>query len=35
MVPLEMIEVRIGSYLGEDDIRRADDVNHRKPEQTK
>ena len=26
MVPLEIIEVQIGSYLGEDDIERADDV---------
>lgn len=34
-VPLEIIEVQIGSYLGEDDIIRADDVYHRTPEETK
>ena len=34
-VPLELIEVQIGSYLGEDDILRADDVYHRAPEETK
>jgi mannose-1-phosphate guanylyltransferase/mannose-6-phosphate isomerase len=34
-VPLEIIEVQIGSYLGEDDIIRADDVYHRAPEETK
>ncbi len=28
-VPLELIEVQIGSYLGEDDIVRTDDVYHR------
>ncbi len=28
-VPLEMIEVQIGTYLGEDDIIRTDDVYHR------
>ena len=33
--PLEMIEVQIGSYLGEDDIVRADDVYNRAPEETK
>ncbi len=33
--PLEMIEVQIGTYLGEDDILRADDVYHRAPEETK
>lgn len=34
-VPLELIEVQIGSYLGEDDIIRTDDVYHRAPEETK
>jgi len=34
-VPLEMIEVQIGSYLGEDDIIRSDDVYHRAPDETK
>ena len=34
-VPLELIEVQIGSYLGEDDIMRSDDVYHRAPEETK
>ena len=29
--PLEMIEVQIGSYLGEDDIVRTDDVYNRAP----
>jgi mannose-1-phosphate guanylyltransferase/mannose-6-phosphate isomerase len=33
--PLEMIEVQIGSYLGEDDIVRADDVYNRAPDETK
>jgi mannose-1-phosphate guanylyltransferase/mannose-6-phosphate isomerase len=33
--PLELIEVQIGSYLGEDDIIRADDVYNRSPEETK
>jgi mannose-1-phosphate guanylyltransferase/mannose-6-phosphate isomerase len=33
--PLEMIEVQIGSYLGEDDIVRAHDVYNRAPEETK
>jgi mannose-1-phosphate guanylyltransferase / mannose-6-phosphate isomerase len=32
--PLEMIEVQIGSYLGEDDIVRADDIYNRGPEET-
>ena len=32
---LEMIEVQIGTYLGEDDIVRADDVYNRAPEETK
>ena len=32
--PLELIEVQIGSYLGEDDIVRSDDVYNRGPEQT-
>lgn len=34
-VPVEIIEVQIGTYLGEDDIIRADDVYHRAPEETK
>jgi mannose-1-phosphate guanylyltransferase/mannose-6-phosphate isomerase len=32
---LELIEVQLGSYLGEDDIVRADDVYNRAPEETK
>ena len=31
-VPVEIIEVQIGTYLGEDDIVRTDDVYHRAPE---
>jgi mannose-1-phosphate guanylyltransferase/mannose-6-phosphate isomerase len=34
-VAVEIIEVQIGSYLGEDDILRADDIYHRAPEETK
>jgi mannose-1-phosphate guanylyltransferase/mannose-6-phosphate isomerase len=34
-VPLELIEVQIGTYLGEDDIVRTDDVYHRAPDETK
>ena len=34
-VPLEIIEVQIGTYLGEDDIIRSDDIYHRAPEETK
>jgi mannose-1-phosphate guanylyltransferase / mannose-6-phosphate isomerase len=34
-VPLEVIEVQIGSYLGEDDILRSDDVYHRAAEETR
>ncbi|MFA5951754.1 MAG: mannose-1-phosphate guanylyltransferase/mannose-6-phosphate isomerase [Hyphomicrobium sp.] len=34
-VPLELIEVQIGSYLGEDDIIRSQDVYARAPEETK
>jgi mannose-1-phosphate guanylyltransferase/mannose-6-phosphate isomerase len=34
-VPLELIEVQIGTYLGEDDIIRTDDVYHRAPEETR
>ena len=34
-VPLEIIEVQIGTYLGEDDIVRGDDVYNRAPEETK
>lgn len=34
-VPLEVIEVQIGSYLGEDDIVRSDDVYHRSPDETR
>ena len=33
--PLEIIEVQIGSYLGEDDIVRKDDVYNRAPEETR
>ena len=33
--PLEIIEVQIGTYLGEDDIIRSDDVYHRAPDETK
>jgi mannose-1-phosphate guanylyltransferase / mannose-6-phosphate isomerase len=32
---LELIEVQLGSYLGEDDIVRADDVYNRSPDETK
>ncbi len=34
-VPLELIEVQLGAYLGEDDIIRSDDVYHRTPEETR
>jgi mannose-1-phosphate guanylyltransferase/mannose-6-phosphate isomerase len=34
-VPLELIEVQIGSYLGEDDIIRTDDVYRRAAEETR
>ena len=34
-VPVEIIEVQIGSYLGEDDIIRADDIYHRSADETK
>ena len=34
-VPLELIEVQLGSYLGEDDILRTDDVYNRAPDETK
>lgn len=34
-VPVEIIEVQIGSYLGEDDIIRGDDIYQRTPEETK
>jgi len=34
-VPLEIIEVQIGSYLGEDDIIRSDDIYARAPDETK
>ncbi len=34
-VPVEIIEVQIGSYLGEDDIERTDDIYHRAPDETK
>jgi mannose-1-phosphate guanylyltransferase/mannose-6-phosphate isomerase len=34
-VPLELIEVQIGTYLGEDDIVRTDDVYHRDAAETK
>ncbi len=31
-IPLELIEVQSGSYLGEDDIKRLDDVYGRTPD---
>jgi len=34
-IPLELIEVQIGAYLGEDDIIRSDDAYHRGPDETK
>jgi len=34
-VPLELIEVQIGSYLGEDDIVRADDIYRRAADETR
>jgi mannose-1-phosphate guanylyltransferase / mannose-6-phosphate isomerase len=34
-VPVEIIEVQTGSYLGEDDIERADDIYHRAADETK
>ena len=34
-VPLEMIEVQIGSYLGEDDIIRSDDIYARGPDEVR
>jgi mannose-1-phosphate guanylyltransferase/mannose-6-phosphate isomerase len=34
-VPLELIEVQIGTYLGEDDIVRTDDIYKRAPDETK
>ena len=34
-VPLELIEVQIGTYLGEDDIIRSDDIYHRGADETK
>jgi mannose-1-phosphate guanylyltransferase / mannose-6-phosphate isomerase len=34
-VPVEIIEVQIGTYLGEDDIVRTDDIYHRAPEETR
>jgi mannose-1-phosphate guanylyltransferase/mannose-6-phosphate isomerase len=34
-VPLELIEVQIGTYLGEDDIQRGEDVYQRTPEERK
>ena len=34
-VPCELIEVQIGSYLGEDDIVRSDDLYHRTPDETR
>lgn len=34
-VPVEIIEVQIGSYLGEDDIIRSDDIYHRADDETK
>ena len=34
-VALEIIEVQLGTYLGEDDFIRADDVYNRAPDETK
>ena len=34
-VPLELIEVQLGTYLGEDDIIRSDDVYNRAPDETR
>jgi mannose-1-phosphate guanylyltransferase/mannose-6-phosphate isomerase len=34
-MPLEVIEVQIGSYLGEDDIVRSDDIYNRSPDETR
>jgi mannose-1-phosphate guanylyltransferase / mannose-6-phosphate isomerase len=34
-VPLELVEVQIGTYLGEDDIARTDDIYKRAPEETR
>lgn len=34
-VPVEIIEVQTGTYLGEDDIYRADDIYNRSPDETK
>ena len=34
-VPLELIEVQIGTHLGEDDIIRSEDVYPRDPDETK
>jgi mannose-1-phosphate guanylyltransferase/mannose-6-phosphate isomerase len=34
-VPLELIEVQLGTYLGEDDIVRTDDIYKRAPEETR
>ena len=34
-VPLEIIEIQIGSYVGEDDIIRSDDIYRRAPDETK
>ncbi|AHB47830.1 mannose-1-phosphate guanylyltransferase [Hyphomicrobium nitrativorans NL23] len=34
-VPLELIEVQIGTYLGEDDIIRSEDIYNRSPDETR
>ena len=34
-VPLEVVEVQIGSYLGEDDIIRSEDIYNRDPDETR
>lgn len=34
-VPLELVEVQLGTYLGEDDIARTDDIYKRAPEETR
>lgn len=34
-IPLELIEVQVGTYLGEDDIIRSDDIYARRPDETR
>ena len=35
LIPLVIIEIQNGQYLGEDDIIRTDDVYHRAPDETR